>query len=299
MINKKNKILKLNENEIRYVIKKLLEASNSPSELALIEIPGSESDNPIVDEIAVSLVVVDSKELMDSVDNLSNNWVKTGRDVNDFGKIFSRNIGQELLSDLFRDSIVAGIVLSNPESSNKCEGAMAVVSSFSTGKLRGRDLYNMAATWAMQHGAPIMPDRLSVSSDARRIWKYWDSKSSGYPSWPNNKDNKRDRGFARPIFDDEKNPVTPQKRDDCAFHTLFPGMEEEDAYLNRAYGPAADDGGLANLLPRGKKLISDISKKHKININDLLICLYNARADEFIEHYENYLNREDKKTKLK
>lgn len=86
------------------------------------------------------------------------------------------------------------------ERSDKCHKGYEVKNSYSRVKGFGKYLYRMAGQYAHSKGGLLFSDRTSVSSDAAGVWSYIYKNTD-----------KEDR---KP-FDDEQNPKTPPKEDDC------------------------------------------------------------------------------------
>ena len=61
-------------------------------------------------------------------------------------------------------------------------------------------LYDVAIEWASSKGGGLIPDRRSVSKDARKVWKYYLSNRSDVKSHQ---------------LDDMKNTLTPDDEDNC------------------------------------------------------------------------------------
>lgn len=216
----------------------------------------------------VCIMAVDSNGIKKTIEELFNNEKN----------VFYTD-AQWILIKKLRPHIDGLICLSTPQKKyGQCEGAYEVVVSYSNpnGRVRGRDLYNMAAAWAAEQGLPIMSDRISVSKEAARIWQYWGTDQSGYHSSPNSHIKNRDNRFAnelesdenspiakqkniRPVFDDVEDPRTEDPGDDCLINRQkYNGQINLD--LNRAYWFSGNDGGLESGIHVGEALEAEIEK---------------------------------------
>jgi hypothetical protein len=96
------------------------------------------------------------------------------------------------------DSTIKGeIIIARP--SNPCSNAWAIQwANASDGW--GPLLYDIAIEWATWEAGGLMPDRGSVSKDAREIWKYYLNNRSDVQSYQ---------------LDDLENTLTPEYEDNC------------------------------------------------------------------------------------
>ena len=168
-------------------------------------------------------------------------------DVAKFNEAMSKEKKTSLLTDLdhikvaARDSVVGYIVV-GPPNEGKAWGAWEVTRI--AGKGYGKILYSIG--YALSPNGLLMPDRVSVSDDARAAWRSASKKLKSLPLDPLPPENKTE---------------TPE--DDARFHEPGAGEDEADVeFLNRAYVASGDEKKMFDdLVAAGERLEEELTKK--------------------------------------
>lgn len=124
------------------------------------------------------------------------------------------------------DQIILGFIKAMPHSGD-CHDAMEVKMSAAS-KGYGPLMYDIV----MSDGdGGLMPDRVSTSGQAKKLWQFYGDKRSDVKKKP---------------FDDERDPKTPEKDDDCAL--------VGDDVLDAAYDGPGQSGTKSQLMQRHEEV---------------------------------------------
>ena len=195
----------------------------------------------------IEMVIYNGKGLIESVNNLPKD-AQAGL-ASGYMRIFNEG--------LYDGMFIARMTLSGPRKREDAEVFCMDAWEVSTssvypdwqGKKLGRLLYGFAMMTVSPE--PIMADRSSVSSKARKVWKSMESNPA-IKKLPSN-----DGPFTGE-FDDEEDPITAPLEDDCFVHRL--GGPDEGP-LNKAY---AYDGKDEN-----KQLYQLMKENHETFLEEL------------------------------
>lgn len=133
------------------------------------------------------------------------------------------------------DQIVLGFLKAMPHSGD-CNDALEVKMS-AAAKGYGPLLYDIA----MSDGdGGLMPDRVSTSDQAKKLWQFYGSKRGDVKKVP---------------FDNADDPKTPEEDDDCPF------VDDKDDVLNYSYDGPGQAGAKSQLMQRHEDVAAQVAEK--------------------------------------
>lgn len=136
---------------------------------------------------------------------------------------------------------IGQILMKGP--ADNCAGAYTVASSFARGGW-GPFLYDIAMEWAALYGNGLTPDRLTVSSDAQRVWNFYLKNRPDVTAHQ---------------LDDSNNTLTPMDDDNC----------QQDSATNDAFSHAPRDQVAGNKRAFTLSALSKRYTKEPTTINAL------------------------------
>jgi hypothetical protein len=194
--------------------------------------------------------------------------------------------GEKRRATLYNPNILLGIYQSNPDADaddiqpailgsvlisptskkythGPCNNAFEI--NYIAGEGHGKDLYG--AAYALASPNPLTSDRNRVTHPAQTAWK------KAFTS-----------GRKKNVFDDIKNPKTPDPDDDCLLFVDKNGNPIEQ--LNYSYQQTPEDlNRLATQQQVHDEITSQIVALGNLNINQLELMISKAGVKYFAEHY--------------
>jgi hypothetical protein len=132
------------------------------------------------------------------------------------------------------DQIVVAFIKAMPHSGD-CNDAMEVKMSAAS-KGYGPLMYDIV----MSDGdGGLMPDRVSTSGQAKKLWQFYGSKRGDVKKVP---------------FDNADDPKTPQEDDDCAF------VDDKDDVLNYSYDGPGQASAKSQLMQRHEDVVAQFEE---------------------------------------
>lgn len=154
------------------------------------------------------------------------------------------------------DQVVLGFIKAMPHF-GECNDAIEIKKSAAT-KGYGPLMYDIV----MSDGeGGLMPDRVSTSTQAKKLWQFYSAKRGDVKKVP---------------FDNADDPKTPEPNDDCPF------VDDKDDVLNYSYDGPGQSGAKAQLMSRHEEIVDQIADKigvKKQAVENILMNMGNALFD--------------------